>query len=389
MSTQVALQERNAAAPQERRATAVEAYTAQVMGDETASAELFRALPDHIKPERFRRNLINALMQKPEMLNYDPRLVYREVSKVAALGLLLDPQLGEAYIVGAWNAKKNREEPQLRVGYRGLIKLARQSGEVANVYAHEVHEHDFIECELGAEKRLVHKPNLFSDRGKVVGYYAVVKFKDGETDFEPMTVDQVHAIRDKSDAWRAFKAGKIKSTPWSTDEGEMSKKTAIKRLLKRVPQSPELTTALSFDNEREIGAVIDVPQPARADLASLPPAPRSITARLDAFAEAETVQHDEPEHAPSAPAVPDLPGGADEPEAAPSAHVAVSGDPAQTQDKIAAAMDMGRAACRAGHDRAVPRKLQYKSMEDQQTAFLQGWDDENARISAAETGEPE
>lgn len=385
MSTQVAVQERNVAAPQERRATAVEVYTAQVMGDETASAELFRALPDHIKPERFRRNLINALMQKPEMLNYDPRLVYREVSKVAALGLLLDPQLGEAYIVGTWNAKKNREEPQLRVGYRGLIKLARQSGEVANVYAHEVYERDFIECELGAEKRLVHKPNLFSDRGKVVGYYAVVKFKDGETDFEPMTVDQVHAIRDKSDAWRAFKAGKIKSTPWSTDEGEMSKKTAIKRLLKRVPQSPELATAISYDNERDIGAAIEMPQP----MVQAPQPPRSIASRLDAFAEAEPIEHEVPEHPHSAPDVHDLAAGADEPEAAASAHVAVSGDPTQTQDKITAAMDMGRAACRAGHDRAVPRKLQYKAMQDQQDAFLTGWDDESARISAAETGEPE
>ena len=83
----------------ERRASPVEAYTAQVLGDAVRTAELFRALPRHIPPARFQRNLLNLIMQKPEMLQYDARLVYREVSKAAALGLLLDPQLGEGYIV--------------------------------------------------------------------------------------------------------------------------------------------------------------------------------------------------------------------------------------------------------------------------------------------------
>ena len=115
----------NAAEP---RSTLVEAYAAQVIGDEARATELFRALPDHIPPERFQRNLINLLMQQPDVLKFDARLVYREVSTAAALGLLLDPQLGEAYVVPVWNSKLKRQEPQLRVGYRGIIKLARQSG---------------------------------------------------------------------------------------------------------------------------------------------------------------------------------------------------------------------------------------------------------------------
>lgn len=226
----------------------VEAYKLQILPPERA-AELHRALPAHIRPERFERNLLNALMQNPKLMEHDPRLVYREVSKAAGLGLVLDPQLGEAYIIEAWDGRMKKAVPQLRVGYRGIMKLAKQSGEIATIYAHAVHERDHIICELGDKPKLEHRPELFADRGAVVGYYAVVRYKDGETDFEPMNRAEVEAIRGRSDAYKAFQAGKIKSTPWTTDFSEMARKTVIRRLLKRVPQSPDLADVLT-DEER-------------------------------------------------------------------------------------------------------------------------------------------
>ena len=107
-----------------------------------------------------------------------------------------------------------------------------------------------IEANLGVDKTLIHKPRLFTDRGPVIGYYAVIKYRDGAFDFEPMSLAQVDAIRDRADAWKAFKEGKIKSTPWATDHDEMSKKTAIKRLIKRAPQSPELSEAVRISRSR-------------------------------------------------------------------------------------------------------------------------------------------
>lgn len=230
--------------------TPVERYRMQVLPPDRA-ADLYRGLPSHIKPAVFERNLVNALMQNPDLLDFHPSLVYREVSKAAGLGLLLDPQLGEAYIVVAWNGKTRRQEPQLRIGYKGMQKLARQTGDVTNIYAHEVCAADQFRCRLGTDKNLEHEPDVFGERGPVVGYYAVIKFRDGTNDFEPMTVTQTQAIRDRSDAWRAFKDGKIKSTPWSTDEDEMAKKTVLRRLLKRQPQSPELSEAIKIEDEAE------------------------------------------------------------------------------------------------------------------------------------------
>ena len=272
--------------------------------------ELFSGLPSHIKPERFERNLANALMQNPGLMELDPRLVFREVSKAAALGLYLDPQLGEAYLIAAWNGKAKRKEPQLRIGYRGLIKLGRQSGEISMIYAHEVHANDVLDVDQGAEKKLIHKPDLFGDRGLLVGYYAVVKYKDGDFDFEPLTIEQAHTIRNRSDGWRAYSEGKIKSTPWATDEVEMSKKTAIRRLTKRIPQSPELAEAIRIEDQAEHGslghaaptAALEPPKP------PTPPAPPQsesnavLEPQQGDIVDAEVVEAGEPETATQADA---------------------------------------------------------------------------------------
>jgi recombination protein RecT len=230
--------------------TALDKLRMEILPPERAQT-FYAGMPAHVKPERFMRNLDIALMQNQKLMALDPRLIFREVSKAAALGLYLDPQLGEAYLIEAWNGKAKRAEPQLRIGYRGLIKLGRQSGEISQIYAHEVHANDIFKASLGDDKKLIHEPDIFGDRGPIVGYYAVVKYKDGDSDFEPLTIAQAHAIRDRSDGWKAFKDGKIKSTPWSTDEVEMAKKTAIRRLTKRIPQSPELAEAIRIEDAAE------------------------------------------------------------------------------------------------------------------------------------------
>jgi recombination protein RecT len=263
----------------------VEDFVGQVL-DSRRFEELRQSLPQHIKPELFQRNLLNAVMSNYELMDYTPGLLFREVSKAAALGLFLDPQLGEAYLMVAHNYKTKVKEPQLRIGYRGLIKLARQSGEIRLIYAHEVCANDYIECRLGDDKSLIHKPELFTDRGPIVGYYAVIKYANGEVDFEPMSAAQIHEIRDRSDSYKAFKEGKIKSSPWSTDESEMAKKTTIRRIAKRAPQSPELAEAIRIEDAAEHsdfvrGPKLIAPPPPR------PPSPPKIEHRPAA--------HDTPE----------------------------------------------------------------------------------------------
>jgi len=174
-----------------------------------------------------------------------------------------------------------------------LMKLARISLNGALIYAHEVHEHDDFQCSLGDEKRLRHEPDPFSDdRGEIVGYYAVIKTAE-TADFETMSIAQVHAIRDRSDGWVSFQSGRIKSTPWSTDEVEMAKKTVIRRLMKRQPQSRELALALAVEDRAEFPQFEKRPpgRPAKN------PEPPALTAPPE--------QADPPDDESSPPALPD------------------------------------------------------------------------------------
>lgn len=365
---------KNASGPPPLTATVAELYAAQVLGDGKAG-DILGALPEHVLPERFRRAFLTLLMQQPELLKYEPRLLHREVSKAATLGLLLDPQVGEAHLLSSWKSKARREEPQLHVGYRGLIKLARQSGEVATIYAHEVHENDFVECDLGVEKRLIHRPSLFGERGKVIGYYAVIKYRDGSSDFEPMTLAQVHLIRSRSDHWCAFKAGKIASTPWATDEEEMGKKTVIKRLLKRVPQSPDLASALGLDEE-PAGDPSNVIHIAQAPGAK----PRSIADRLDSFANPE----EESGQAGSS-------ATGQKPAEVKLIDEVKDNEPLDLGVPLLSkgcrnAMERGRAARRRNKPRKLPKGLTAQKRKDEAEAYLRGWEEEIFELRAEEYG---
>jgi len=374
-------------APERPKGTAVEIYAAQVLGDGGRRADLLRVLPRHIPAARFERNLVNLLMQNPKMMQYPAPYVFREVSKAAALGLLLDPQLGEAYIVPVWNGATKREEPQLRVGYRGIMKLGRQSGEIDSLYPGEVCDLDSFDADEGTDKRLVHKPDYTRPRGNPVCYYAVVIYKNGAKDFEVMSIPDIHKVRDKSEGYRAFMAGKIKSTPWATDEGEMSKKTVMKRLCKRIPQSPDLAEALAVDDAEE-NAFHNV-----IELKAQPqPKPQSIASRLDAFAGVPDDHVDEPVD-PETGEIIDAsqsPETAASPQAAapsaPSEAVSTPADDGADALKLKEAKQRGREARGSGYSRELPKPYQYKSRAAEGAAFLAGWDEEDMEMKAAENG---
>jgi recombination protein RecT len=253
----------NAAAVPARRLTQTEVFVGEVLPPDREE-EVLRALPAGIDPLRFKHSLTIACMQNPALLKLHPGLVFREVAKAASLGLSMDPQLGESYIVVVRNGKAQRDEPQLRIGYRGLMRLARQSSEISLIYAHAVHELDPFHIKLGAEFALEHEPDVFHERGDVIGYYAVMRFRNGDYDFEPMALSEIHKIRDRTDGWKAFKAGRIKSTPWSEFETEMARKTVLRRLLKRAPMSPEMAAALKLINEEEEEGLGAEPEEKRA-----------------------------------------------------------------------------------------------------------------------------
>jgi recombinational DNA repair protein RecT len=127
------------------------------------------------------------------------------------------------------------------------MKLALQAGEVLKIESRLVYSKDLFEVEEGIESRIIHKHGL-SDRGEKIGAYCVWKLKNGETQFEIMSKEEILAIRDRSSS--KTKDGTIVG-PWKTDEAEMWRKTVVRRASKYMPLSTEAQRAVMADNQAE------------------------------------------------------------------------------------------------------------------------------------------
>lgn len=192
--------------------------------------EIAKALPGHITVDKFIRTAQTAIVSTRHIEKAKPGPLLQAISKAAADGLILDGR--EAALVIDYNG-----DAQYRPMMRGLLKLAYNSGRVKSISVQIACENDDFEYVLGDDERINHKINFKTPRGTPIAVYAIATLDGGEVMREVMTVDQVNGIRDRSDAYRAFKAGKIKSTPWSTDWEEMARKTVFRRLSKYLPSS--------------------------------------------------------------------------------------------------------------------------------------------------------
>lgn len=241
---------------------------------EKAKPQIAMAIPKHIKPERLMRIVMTAIQNTPKLADCYQLSLLKCVLQAAALGLEPDGLLGHAYLVPFNNAKERRIDCQLIVGYKGFLKLARQSGEIASIEAHVVRVGDDFKYAFGTDGFLKHKPaeaplveiEVEKDRkamvpddtwrrGAVTHFYSVVKMKDGTSQFEVMPVWEVLEIRDASQGYQA--ALKFNSpTPWSTHFAEMGKKTVLRRQMKMIPSSVDrdnMARAVALDEAGDAG----------------------------------------------------------------------------------------------------------------------------------------
>lgn len=218
---------------------------------EKAKPQIAVALPRHLSADRMLRIAMTSIRRTPTLLACTQQSLLGAVMQAAQLGLECDGVLGHAYLVPF------KGVVQLIVGYKGLIDLARRSGQLSTIFARIVYSKDQFEYAYGLTERLEHIPSGETDPGEVLAVYAVARLKDGGTQFEVMTRAEVDAIRARSQA--------KDSGPWVTDFAEMAKKTCLRRLCKMLPASVELSRAVALDERADIGLsqqledVIDVP----------------------------------------------------------------------------------------------------------------------------------
>lgn len=239
---------RNAVATQQRQHDANDhgATIGQMLASPELRAEVMKALPGAMPPERFLRLAMTAFKKEPKLRQCTPESLIGAVMQASALGLEVGV-LDQAYLAPFNNKVKDENgriryqmECQLLIGYEGLIDLFYRHPLAQYIDTHVVYEADEFRYQYGTEQYLVHKPAPVEpgdDPGKPVFYYAIASLTNGAHPFLVLTPAQVKAIRGKEGA-----NGGIADT-----QKHMERKTVIRQLSKYLPRSTEFATAVNSD----------------------------------------------------------------------------------------------------------------------------------------------
>lgn len=200
-------------------------------------------MPKHMNPDRMFQLAISCYNQTPKLNQCTPETVLSCLMKCSALGM--EPSavdgLGRAYILPFFNKKTGRMEATLILGYKGMIDLARRSGEIKDISARVVHAGDEFEYEYGLTEGLRHVPSTEPVDGRPMTHvYMVAHFKDGGHYMDVMSKAEVDIIRKRSKS--------PNSGPWVTDYEAMARKTVIRRAFPYLPVSVETEQDVAADD---------------------------------------------------------------------------------------------------------------------------------------------
>jgi len=208
--------------------------------------QISQALPGHLKAERVIQLATTVISTNPDLKQCTPQSLIGGIMQASLLGLSLIPQFGECFLIPYENKKMGFIEAQFMIGYKGYIKMMRNTGLVQSVDAQVVRAKDEFKYELGLHRDIIHRRNDSEDEGEMTHAYAIVWYKDGGYDFRVLNRRQVMARKACS------KAANSKYSPWNNPDQEekMWQKSAIRDLWTFVPMSDEryLIGALTDEN---------------------------------------------------------------------------------------------------------------------------------------------
>lgn len=236
---------------------------------ESRRAQFLELLPSQISWDSFKDTFKIAVQINPRLLEANRESFWIALQRAAMDGLMPDGREGALVIFGddsedeegnrvASTANKPKRVQWMPMVW-GLVKLVRNTGNIANIRTKLVYKGERVEIidEDGAESykhiRTIGGPDQINDDpANIVGAYAVVNYKDGFWEMEPMSRAQIDQVRAVSRA---------KKGPWLPWYDEMAKKTVLRRLIKRLDKSPVrlLEAALDRDDTLTIEGAAETP----------------------------------------------------------------------------------------------------------------------------------
>lgn len=225
--------------------------------------------------EREARFALQLIQNNDSLQQCDPETVQQSILNVAVTGLSLNPVQGEAALVPRWNYKKKTLDCTVLPMYRGLVRLATESGRVSHVKAELVFKKDLqdFKISMGTNPEVQHNPVgsltggpgarvvdfLDPERNQLAFVYCIANLADRGKIVGVMSYEELLNVALCSESFnpKADNNGKKKdpSGPWIFHGGEMAKKSILRRDQKtwpRVSSTPDrLDAAIEVEQAAE------------------------------------------------------------------------------------------------------------------------------------------
>lgn len=191
-------------------------------------------LPSTVDVDAFRNAAIVAFQTNPNIRKGTPESVFTALRHIAGQGLMPDGREAAIVVYG--------DKAQAQSMVAGLRKIVRNSGQVVSMWDDVVYEGEDIVLRIEDGIRVWDHVNedgtplkAMKRGGRIIGAYAAAKLKDGTSEVEVMTTDQIEKRRKASPNQKGPKATGI----WADWFDEMARKTVVRALCKRLPMSSE------------------------------------------------------------------------------------------------------------------------------------------------------
>lgn len=217
--------------------------------ERVARERLASLLPSHIDPSTLARIVLAEFARTPKLADCTPESVLIALTTCAQFGLIPSGPRGDAYLIPYGNTCT------LILGYKGLHRLARNTGEVLKAESFAVYDGERFEVTGGFDARIVHeiREDVRRTKETLRATYTVCKLTNGERVFAVCWKDEIEARRKRG------ASGKGKPTPWDTDYDAMALKSSARKLYLggTVPMSAEVMAHMAHEDEIDRVDVID------------------------------------------------------------------------------------------------------------------------------------
>ncbi|EGQ7973488.1 hypothetical protein I7Z51_002410 [Vibrio parahaemolyticus] len=158
------------------------------------------------------RLVANSHTSRVPLSKTSPESVAHALFNAAAMGLSLSPTLDHAMVIGEMNAT-GQAIAKLHVTYKGLLHLCAEAKALTHVTTWVIHEKDSVRLSNDVtSKPQIDIPNIFGDRGPVVGALCTVCTPNGDYLTTLMKADELNqvALLSGNEAWFGVFADEFK-----------------------------------------------------------------------------------------------------------------------------------------------------------------------------------